>query len=340
MLFRKLVLTASAATLLSWSPAQSATTLNFAAWIPWTHSLSVNLYIKWAEAVEKASNGEIKIHRLPKGIGHPRAYLDAVRTGQIDIGFGTHGYSPKRFAAYQFTDFPLLGNRASATSQALQRTHDKFFADKGFYKGVKLVGVNTLGPGIFMHAKKIMQSPADMKGQKFRTGGPIQRRVVEGLGGIAVSQPITKVYELLSTGIVDGNMGRFEQIAGFKLTSQTPFVTTVPGGLSSASMYMLVNQKKFDGLSAAGKKAINDLSGDAWAKMAGEAWDKINDEGQEVGVKAGVKIATAGKPVVDALAKLNAEFEKAYATLVKKQGIDGAAVLQYFHGEVKKLEGK
>ena len=45
-----------------------------------------------------------------------------------------HDYSPKRFAAYTFSQLPFLGDSATATSIALARAHNKFLKDKGFYK--------------------------------------------------------------------------------------------------------------------------------------------------------------------------------------------------------------
>ena len=84
---------------------------------------------RWAGEIPQAAQGSRPVRS---------AHLDAVRTGQAGAGFGVHGYSPKRLRAYAFSEFPLTGEDAVATSVAFQRTHDRFFKGKGYYKGVHL----------------------------------------------------------------------------------------------------------------------------------------------------------------------------------------------------------
>lgn len=340
MKYRMLVAGAALAAALGTTAAKAETTLTYASWVPWTHPINVNLYVPWMEAIEKASNGEVKFRRLPKGIGHPRAYLDAVRTGQIDAGFSVHGYSPKRFAAYLFAELPFLGDRAVASSVALQRTHEKFFAAKNYYPGAKLIGMNTHGPGLIFHSKKFIKTPADMKGQKMRTGGPVPKALVEAWGGVAIRQPAPKSYEILSTGIADGITFPWESLVSFKILKLVPYATYIPGGLYSSSHYLVMNQKKYEALSPAGKKAVDQYSGENFAKMGGAAWDKINDEGKAAAEKAGNHIMTATQAVVDGVKKLNETFEADYIAGAKKVGVDGAAVLKFYRAEVAKLQGK
>lgn len=339
MLGRKIGL-AFALSVFAASSLRAETVLTFSSWIPLSHGLNVNLYVPWAEAVEKASNGEIKVRFLPKAVAAPDAHFDAVRTGQADIAFGTHGYSPQQFAAYHFTDFPFLGDTSTVTSVALQRTHEKFFASQDLYRGVHLIGMNTLGPGVLYHTKKFIESPDDMVGQKIRTGGVYVRRLVEGLGGVSVAQPITKAYELLSTGVVDGHAGHWEQMVGFRLADVLPYATYIQGGLNSGSMYLIINQEKYESLSPQGKEAIDRYSGETFARMAGEAWDKINEEGRAAHEEAGGKTIVAPAPVLEAMQKINAQFEEEYYATAKEVGLDGPAVLEFFRAEVEKLRAQ
>ncbi len=331
---------AALALLMGVSAAKAETTFTFSSWIPWTHPLNTTLYMPWMAEVELQSKGRIKFRRLPKPVAHPRAHLDAVRTNQANAGMSVHGYSPKRFAAYLFGEHPFLGDRAEASSIALWRTHTKFFAGKNYYKGTQLIGVNTHGPGLIHHSKKHILAISDMKGQKMRTGGPIPRAIVAAWGGVPIRQPAPKSYELLSTGVVDGITFPFESLPGFKITKLVPFSTYIPGGLYSSSHYMMISKKKYDSLSAADRKVIDGVSNEAFAKMAGKAWDTINDKGLAAAKKAGNNIVMASDEIVNAVKKLNTKFEADYMAAAKKAGVDGGAVLAYFKGEMKKLTGK
>ena len=317
--------------------AKAQTVLTYSSWVPWTHPINVALYIPWMEAIEKDSGGDIKFKRLPKAVAHPRAHLDAVRTGQADVGFSVHGYSPKRFAAYLFAELPMLGDTGAGTSLALQRTHDKFLASKNLYEGVKLIGMNTHGPGLIHHSKMFINSPADMKGQKMRTGGPIPKKIVEAWGGVPIRQPAPKSYEILSTGVADGITFPYESLTSFKITKLVPFSTYIPGGMYSSSHYLVMNKGKYDKLSARGRAAVDKHSGEAFAMRAGAAWDLINSRGKEAALKAGNKIQIASPALVDEVKKLNAQFEKEYVDGAKAVGVDGAAILKFFRAEVAKL---
>ncbi|MEM8812469.1 MAG: TRAP transporter substrate-binding protein [Pseudomonadota bacterium] len=317
--------------------ATAQTELTYSSWLPWTHPLNEALYIPWMEAIEKESEGRITFKRLPKPVASPRAHLDAVRTGQADVAMSVHGYSPKRFAAYLFAELPLLGDTAVGTSIALQRTHEKFMADKGYYEGVQVVGMNTHGPGVIHHSSKHIQSPEDMAGQKMRTGGPIPRAIVEAWGGVPIRQPAPKSYEILATGVADGITFPYESLPSFKITDLVPYSTYIPGGLYSSSHYLVINIDKYDALSDEDKAVIDKHSGEAFAKRAGEAWDKINNEGKAVAEAAGNKIITASDALIAEVERLNETFEADYLAKAQEAGVDGGAILSFFKEEVTKL---
>lgn len=342
MMMKHLIATVSAgiaAAALSASAAL-ATELTYSSWIPWTHPVNVNVYIPWIEAVEKASNGKITFKRLPKAIASPQGSLDAVRTGQADVSFSVHAYARKQFAPYLFAELPLLGDSAEITSVALQRTHDKFLADKGMYKGLYLVGMMTHGPGQVHHTTKLIESPADMEGQKMRTGGVIPKAITEAWGGVSISQPSSKSYEILSSGIADGIMFPYESVTSFNLTDVTKFSTNVPGGWYSSSHFLIMNKKAYDRLPPDEKAIIDQFSGETFAKMAGHGWDVVNAKGLADLKANGNTIADASPELLAAITELRDQFLAEYYTTAAEEGVDGKAIYAYFQEQVKELEAE
>jgi TRAP-type C4-dicarboxylate transport system substrate-binding protein len=108
----------------------------------------------------------------------------------------------------------------------------------------------------------------------------------------------------------------------------------------SSSHYLVISKKKYNGLSSADKKIVNDLSGENFSRLAGKAWDTVNDIGLRAIKKAGNKITVAPPAIIDSIKKLNVVFVKEYISKAKSAGIDGNAVLNFFNGEVAKLQGK
>ena len=66
------------------------------------------------------------------------------------------------------------------------------------------------------------------------------KAITEAWGGVSISQPSSKSYEILSSGIADGIMFPYESVTSFNLTDVTKFSTNVPGGWYSSSSYNFV----------------------------------------------------------------------------------------------------
>ncbi len=333
------LLTLAAAALLVTGGARAETTLNYSLWVPWTHPVAVYVYIPWIEAVEKSTAGRVKINRLPKAVASPPAHFDAIRNGQADVGFSVYGYSPKRFAAYLYGELPLIGDRAEPVSVAAWRTHERIAKVKDFHEGVKLLGLNSHGPGVMHHRTKHIDSIDDLKGSKIRVGGPIPKAIVEAWGGVSIAQPATKAYELLSTGVIDGVTFPYESLPSFNITKLVTYSTYFPGGLYTSTHYLMMNQAKWDALPAEDKAAIERVSYEVFARQAGKGWDTINDIGLAAAKANGNKIAVAPPAMVEALKKLNTQFEAEYVKDANEAGIDGAATVKFFRDEIARQAG-
>jgi len=86
----------------------------------------------------------------------------------------------------------------------------------GEYKGVKLLGVFTHGPGQ-MFTKRPVHNINDVQGLKIRTGGGVAEAVAKALGTSAFVKPAPESYELLKSGVADGVFFPMESIISFKL---------------------------------------------------------------------------------------------------------------------------
>jgi TRAP-type transport system periplasmic protein len=317
-------------------PALAETELTFSTWAPPSHPLNTAILIPWNEQVAKATDGRVKIRMLPKAIAAPNQHYDALDKGQVDVTFGTFGYQPERFLPYLIAELPFLGETAVATSVALWRTHEAHIAKAGIVKEVHLLGVMTHGPGMFHHTKKPILTVADMKGQKIRTGGDVPALIVKELGGVVITQPAPKSYEILSQGIADGIMFPMESVKGFNLTKLVPHTTYVKGGLYNSAFWWAMNKKKWEALSAADRAAIDKLAGEAFARHAGAGWDKSDEIGLAEAKANGNTVREVSPELVAELRKITAKIEADYGARMDKMGLKGAEVIAHFRAEVAK----
>src|SRR2546421_5365410 len=179
------------------------TTLTMSSWVSPQHHLTANVLQGWATEVEKATNGRVKFTMLPKHRSAPPGTFDAVRDGLVDLSYVTASYTPARHVFPLLAELPGSGDTALVNSVAYSRIHWKHFQKLGEYKGVKLLGVFTHGPGQ-MFTKKPVRSIADVQGLKIRTGGGIAEQGAKAPGASALVKPRPGAYELLASGGADG----------------------------------------------------------------------------------------------------------------------------------------
>ncbi len=317
--------------------AQAQTELTFSTWVPLNHPISTYIFNPWFEKVEKDSGGAVKFRTLPKPIAAPNQHYDAVVKGQVDAAYATYGYQPERFMPYLIAELPQLGETAVNTSVALWRIHKKYYENLPIHKDVVLIGVMTHGPGLMHHSKKPILVPDDLKGQKIRVGGDVPKAIVEHFGGVVITQPAPKSYEILSQGIADGIFFPMESVKSFNIYKLVPHTTYVKGGLYSSSFWFAMNKQKFDKLPKPAQDAIVKNGGEVFARMAGAGWDRADKDGHELAKQNGNSYDEVKPEFVKELAKVTANLEADYAAKLDKMGVPGKKVIADFRSEVSKL---
>jgi len=317
--------------------AQSQTVLTMSNWVPAQHPVVKYMMQPWANNVAKATNGRVRIQMLPKAIAAPNQHYDATINGQVDVAWATYGYQPERFQPYLIAELPQLGETAVHNGVALWRTHKKFFEQSGIHKDVQLLGVMTHGPGLFHHSKKHILVPADLQGQKIRVGGDVPKTIVESFGGVVITQPAPKSYEILSAGIADGIMFPTESLMSFKIANLVKYSSYVKGGLYSSSFWLAMNKGKFEALPKADQDAIMKVSGEQFARLAGAGWDRADREGRVAIKEAGGTIKECSPQLVAELRKITERLERDYGAKMDAMGIDGAGSIRFFRAEVARV---
>ena len=325
---------AAAAALLGASTYSTAqTVLRYNWWIPPNHLTRTKIMNPWAAQVEKATSGRVKIEFTTTSLGAPPRQFDLVRDGIADLAMGVHGYTPDRFVLPQVAELPFLSDSGEALSVALWRVHASTFAAKDEYKGTKLLGLMTHGPGSIWSPKAPIRSLADFKGLKVRAGGGMQNDIVAKLGAAVVSAPAPQTYEILSRGVADATLFTNDAVGSFGLGKLLKYNTRIPGGLFNTTFFVVMNEAKWQAISPQDRAAIEKLSGEAYARPAGRAWDETDRE-----VAATLKDNQVVQPDAKLLAELREALKDVEAKWIAearaKRGVDGKAALEALRQQV------
>jgi TRAP-type transport system periplasmic protein len=318
-------------------PGAAQTTLTMSSWVSPNHLLSKDVLAIWAQQVEKATNGRVKLQMLPKHPSAPPGTFDAVGDDLVDVSYVTASYTPARHVLPLIAELPGGGATSVINSVAYSRIHWKYLQQAGEYKGVKLLGVFTHGPGQMFNTKRPINKVEDLAGMKIRSGGGISEEMARALGASAFVKPAPESYELLSSGVADGTFFPLESIISFKLGSVIKYATLFPGGFYSSSFGFFMNEDKWNKLPKEDQDAIESVSGEPLARLAGKAWDATDATALEEMKRVGIQISEASPELIKGVQERAKVTEDKWVKDASAKGIDGAKALAAFRDEVKRV---
>ncbi len=318
--------------------ASAQTVLTVSSWLPPTHSLSM-AQKEWCDLLEKNTTGKMKCNILPRGVTAAPGTMDAIKNGLADVSYTVHGYTPGRFLYTQMAEFPFLGNTAEPISVAFNKVAMKNPQFQAEHQGVKVISFFTHGPGIVFNTKRPVTNVAELGGLKWRVGGGMVNEISKTLGMNVTLKPAPDSYELLSGGVMDGTLFPAESTESFKIDKLIKHATIFPGGLYNTSFVFMMNQAKYDKLSADEKKAVDAISGEVAARIYGRGWDKVDRRAMGLMQANNVQIVKAdAKFVADVKAK-TAPLEQKWVKDAEAKGLkDAAKVLAEFRAEIAHQE--
>ena len=333
-LTRRIIASALLALCAMTSTAAAETSLKISTWLPPTHGVNTEIFAGLIEMMEKATDGEVT-GELVFGLAPPPAQMDLILDGAADIGIIFHGYQPGRFVATKLIELPGYEGNAEAASVAYWRVYEKYLAELDEHRGVKVISLNTHGPGQ-IHTRDAVSQLSDLSGLKTRIGGGVAGNVGKALGLVGINVPAPKVYETLESGAADAVAMNVGERVGFKLNEVAPNLFLMPGGFYRGSFAIIMSQEKFDSLPDEIKTALDaDVFGEPASRMAGAAWDKSDALALAASeADADVSIVTASLADQESFEGIAKEVVAGVLSELEAKGIDAQAAYDMVQAEM------
>ncbi|WP_174875391.1 TRAP transporter substrate-binding protein [Vogesella oryzae] len=259
--------------------------------VSWVHK---QMIVPWCDKVAAESKGEIKCQLYPamQMGGTPPQLLSQVKDGVADIIWTLPGYTPGRFPVTEVFELPFFTTNPEASSRAMwdfamgdAAKGKPAFASKEF-AGMKPIAMWVNGPNVLHFRDKQVKTLADLKGLKVRAPSRLGNKTLAALGAVPVGMPVTQMADSISKGVIDGALVPWEVVPATKLHELVKFHAEYPANntLTTATMIFAMNKAKYDSLTPAQKKVIDDNSG-----RETSAWfARVMSEGDAGGRKAAV----------------------------------------------------
>jgi TRAP-type C4-dicarboxylate transport system substrate-binding protein len=287
------------------------------------HTINVKQFV---EDVKKATGGQIDINVHSNGslIKHPDM-LRAVSTGQVPIAEFLLGQFGNEEAVFNADNVPFLAagyDNAWKLYQAQKAILQKKLEGRNL---VLLYSVAWPGQGIY--SKEPLKSVADLKGTKFRTYSPLTARLAELLGASPTIIQTPELAQAFATGTVNA------MITSSATGTSNKVWEYVKNYYTTNAMHpknvVVVNNRAFQGLSAAQKKALTDAAAAA-EKRGWELSRKREADANKMLADNGMAVRAPDAAMVSAFSKIGDQMSGEW---LKAAGADGEAIVKAYRGK-------
>ncbi len=334
-LSRSLLTTAALALSLSAAQAQDKpVALKFASWVPAQHALNPAL-VAWGESLKAASGGTLSATMFPsEQLGKAFDHYDMARDGIADFSYVNPGYQPGRFPVFAAASLPFMINNAKAGSAAIDAWYRAYAAKE--MKDVHFCFAFAHDPGAF-HSRKKIVLPTDIKGMKVRPATSTVGQMITLLGGTNVQASAPESRDMLERGVAEAITFPWGSVMLFGIDKVVKYHMDVP--LYATPFVWVMNNDKYNALSANQKKAVDSHCTSEWAEKVGSAWADFEISGRvKLAADPSREVYKLTPDQLNAWKQAVAPVEVQWANDVKKTGQDPVAVMSAFKQSLAKYK--
>ena len=201
---------------------------------PTINSLTEQWIATFKAAVEKRSDGKIKVQAYPASqLGPIPTTVEGTALGTIEIVAPASGFLAGLEPRFLVLEAPGIFDDLAHAHRVLQDPEiQKRFAGFGRGKGVEPLVVIAHGP-ILVLSHNPIRKVADFAGQKLRVpgAGPIYVEPMRQLGASPISMPLGEVLPAMQNKAIDGSFSGSAIFTSMKFYDIAKALTEIPSGI-------------------------------------------------------------------------------------------------------------
>jgi TRAP-type C4-dicarboxylate transport system substrate-binding protein len=279
------------------SPAAAAKTwsLSLGHWSSAEHPIQTGCYVPFAQALEKRTNGRVKINFFPGGVmGQPTAHYEKLKGGLLDISmFIPAMLSGEMPISEGVGRLPFIGDSEISAAKALQTLYDEKLMDKSWYEDIHLLWIssNLSGSAIFTNKREIAKID-DLKGAKIRGTGETMKMALEAVGASMVVLNGPELEPAMSKGVVDGGLTPYSSAKDYGMVGSVKFIAEIHPALSMGNIGLAMNKKLWDSFPDDIKQAINEEANMKGTVLQANAYKNADVTAKKAFIDSGAKVNT------------------------------------------------
>jgi tripartite ATP-independent transporter DctP family solute receptor len=256
----------------------------------------------FAEAVEKRTNGQIKITIYPNNaLGSPPEVLEQNILGAVDMSLPTQGQLGKYSKKFNCVMLPFVFKDYAQADKVLDGPFLKWAVPDLDKAGLVFLSNWEWGFRNLTNSKRPVNVPADVKGLKIRTPPELPTQAaMEALGAVVATINFNELQMALKQGVVDGQENPIAVIYSNKIYETQKYLAMT--GHNYNTMVHVISKKTWDRLTPEQQKIVKEES-----KKAGDWMKKSIREAEANQIKElqkfGMQVTTPDKAKFKALMK-------------------------------------
>lgn len=303
-------------------------TLKVAHFLPSMAVAHTEVLVPWCDKLGAESKGRIKCQIYPAMQlgGTPPHLINQARDGVADVVWTLPGYTPGRFPVSEVFELPFFTTTHEASSRALWDYAQKHAMKE--FAGVKPLAIWVNGPNLLHLREKQVKTLDDLKGMKIRAPSRIGNQLLAALGATPVGMPVPQMAESLSRGVIDGALVPWEVVPATKTHELTKFHASAAGdyAMTTATMILVMNKKRYDSLPADLKKVIDNNSGRETSAWIASEFKKADAVGRKAAEARGNVIYAISDDEIAKWKKATEPVAQDWIKQMTEQGLNGQAL--------------
>ncbi len=270
--------------------------------------------------LEAATKGRIKVQMFPGAVlGQEKEAVEQVQIGALQIARISLGVVGPVAPDVDVFNMPFVFRDIAHMRAVIDGPIGDELLEKVTNSPARLVALGWMDGGArSLYTKKLVKTPADMKGIKVRMmGNPLFVDTMNAMGGNGISMAYGEVFSALQTGVIDGaenNPPSFftsnHYTTGMKYYAQTNHLI-IPE-------LLVISKVTWDKLSADDKALMKKVAREAQMEQR-VLWDKSVADYTVKLKAAGVEFVPVDQKVFfDATAPVRAKYGAKFADLMKR----------------------